>query len=156
MRNHQKGRGPITGTLKSPLQGPEPRNSHRAPLRWPTVTGRGRCRGDYARREKVALFNGRWVRRFEGFAGQAERRLQILESATSLSDLAGVPSNRLEAFLINETRTLTADTALRLARYFGTTPEFWLNLQMAYELRRAQQNVGSHIAREVVPRAATG
>ncbi len=48
-------------------------------------------------RETEALFNGRRVRRFEGFAAQAERRLQILESATSLADLAGLPSNRLEA-----------------------------------------------------------
>lgn len=43
------------------------------------------------------LFNGRRVRRFEGFREQAERRLQILDSATSLSDLANLPSNRLEA-----------------------------------------------------------
>jgi proteic killer suppression protein len=48
-------------------------------------------------RDTEALFYGRRVRRFEGFAAQAERRLQILESATSLADLAGLPSNRLEA-----------------------------------------------------------
>ena len=48
-------------------------------------------------RDTEALFNGHRVRRFEGFAAQAERRLQILDSATSLADLAGLPSNRLEA-----------------------------------------------------------
>jgi len=48
-------------------------------------------------RDTEALFNGGRVRRFEGFAAQAERRLQILDSVTSLADLAGLPSNRLEA-----------------------------------------------------------
>ncbi len=43
------------------------------------------------------MFNGRRVRRFEGFTDQAERRVQILDSATSLADLADLPSNRLEA-----------------------------------------------------------
>ncbi len=76
-------------------------------------------------------------------------------SARQLAKALGVPANRITA-LINETRALTADTALRLARYFGTTPEFWLNLQAAYDLRRAQQQAGARITREVVPRAATG
>jgi toxin HigB-1 len=44
-----------------------------------------------------ALFNGQRVRRFQGVTSQAERRLQILDSVTSLADLAGLPSNRLEA-----------------------------------------------------------
>ncbi len=48
-------------------------------------------------KDTEALYLGRRVRRFEGFAGQAERRLQTLESATCLEDLAGLPSNRLEA-----------------------------------------------------------
>jgi toxin HigB-1 len=48
-------------------------------------------------KETEALFNGQRVRRFEGFAAQAERRLQILDSATNLADLAGLPSNLLEA-----------------------------------------------------------
>ncbi len=76
-------------------------------------------------------------------------------SARQLSKALGVLTNRITA-LINETRALTADTALRLARYFGTTPEFWLNLQTAYKLRRVQQKAGSRIAREVVPRATAG
>jgi len=76
-------------------------------------------------------------------------------SARQLAMALGVTTNRVTA-IVNETRTLTADTALRLARYFGTSPEFWLNLQSAYELRRAQQERGARIAQEVVPRAAMG
>jgi addiction module HigA family antidote len=78
---------------------------------------------------------------------------ELQVSARHLAKALGVPTNRITA-LINETRALTADTALRLARYFETTPEFWLNLHMASALRRAQHKVGSHIAREVAPRAA--
>ncbi len=47
-------------------------------------------------KDTEALYQGRRVRRFDGFSAQAERRLQILESATCLEDLAGLPSNRLE------------------------------------------------------------
>jgi antitoxin HigA-1 len=51
--------------------------------------------------------------------------------------------------IVRERRGITADTALRLARYFGSTPEFWLNLQTAYDLRRAEIAAGRRIAREV-------
>ena len=74
-------------------------------------------------------------------------------SARQLAMALGVPTNRVTS-IVHEARALTADTALRLARYFGTSPEFWLNLQSAYELRRAQQERGARIAQEVVPRAA--
>ncbi len=47
---------------------------------------------------------------------------------------------------------ITADTALRLARYFGTTPQLWLNLQQTWELRRAEIEVGGEIAKQVTPR----
>ena len=72
-------------------------------------------------------------------------------SARQLAMALGVPTNRVTS-IVHEARALTADTALRLARYFGTSPEFWLNLQSAYELRRAQQERGARIAQEVVPR----
>lgn len=49
-------------------------------------------------------------------------------------------------------RRVTADTALRLARYFGTTPRVWLNLQLAYDLRRAEIGAGRRIAERVTPR----
>ena len=74
-------------------------------------------------------------------------------SAGALAKALNVPTNRISEIL-NERRGITADTALRLARYFGGTPEFWLNLQSAYELRRARQATGERIAQEVTPRAA--
>jgi addiction module HigA family antidote len=72
-------------------------------------------------------------------------------SARGLAAALGVPVNRITGIL-NCQRAVTADTALRLARYFGGTPEFWLNLQSAYELRRARLTAGKKIAREVNPR----
>ena len=74
-------------------------------------------------------------------------------SARAFAKALHVPANRITGIL-NEQRAITADTALRLARYFGTTAEFWLNLQSAYELRRARQEVGKKVEREVIPRAA--
>lgn len=58
-------------------------------------------------------------------------------SANRLAQAIGVPANRMTE-IVGERRNLTADTALRLARVFGTTAEFWLNLQQAYELRSAE------------------
>lgn len=72
-------------------------------------------------------------------------------SANALSKALGVPVNRITAIL-NGQRGITADTALRLARYFGTTPQIWLNLQQAYELRRAEIAAGRQIAERVQPR----
>ncbi|MEQ6884589.1 HigA family addiction module antitoxin [Salicola sp. Rm-C-2C1-2] len=74
-------------------------------------------------------------------------------SAAALARELHVPTNRITS-LINGQRSLTADTALRLARYFGTTPEFWMHLQADYELRRARQAVASTIEREISPRVA--
>ena len=72
--------------------------------------------------------------------------LQTLDlSANALSKALDVPVNRITAIL-NGRRGVTADTALRLARYFGTTPQVWLNLQQTYELRRAEIAVGRRIA----------
>ncbi len=51
---------------------------------------------------------------------------------------------------------MTADTALRLARYFGTSPEFWVNLQAMYDLTMARHEHGVTIERDVRPRAAEG
>ena len=74
-------------------------------------------------------------------------------SARRLAQALGVPVNRITGIL-HEERAVTADTALRLARYFNSTAEFWLNLQSAYDLRRARRAVGKQIAQEVTPRAA--
>lgn len=64
-----------------------------------------------------------------------------------------VPRSRLNDIVLGR-RAISADTALRLARYFGTTPEFWVNLQTRYDLRIAKEDVGERIAQEVSPRAA--
>jgi len=73
-------------------------------------------------------------------------------SAAALARALHVPTNRVTAVLQGR-RGITADTALRLARYFGTTPELWMRLQADYDLRRARQTVSDRIAREVSPRA---
>jgi len=65
-------------------------------------------------------------------------------SAAALARNLGVPTNRITQIL-NGQRAITGDTALRLAHFFGTTPEFWLNLQNLYELRLAQQKTGKII-----------
>ena len=72
-------------------------------------------------------------------------------SANALSKALDVPVNRITAIL-NGQRGVTANTALRLARYFGTTPQVWLNLQKTYELRRAEIEAGREIAERVKPR----
>jgi len=65
-------------------------------------------------------------------------------SAAELARNLGVPTNRITQIL-NKRRSITGDTALRLGHFFGTTPEFWLNLQSLYELRIAQQKAGRTI-----------
>ena len=72
-------------------------------------------------------------------------------SANALAKKLDVPVNRITAILRGQ-RGVTANTALRLARYFGTTPQVWLNLQKTYELRRAEIEVSSEIAERVKPR----
>lgn len=67
-------------------------------------------------------------------------------SAAELARQLGVPTNRVTQIL-NGRRAITGDTALRLAHFFGTTAEFWLNLQSLYELRVAQKKAGKSISR---------
>jgi antitoxin HigA-1 len=105
-----------------------------------------------------------------------------LDEAETLQDLAALPGNHLEALkgdrqgqplninvnqlakslavdaarlneIVRGRRGITADTALRLARYLGTTPEFWLKLQVHYELRVARQTELKDIERAVRPRS---
>jgi addiction module HigA family antidote len=66
-------------------------------------------------------------------------------SASALARQLRVPTNRITGIL-NGQRSITADTALRLAHWFGTSAEFWLDLQKLYELRRAEQELGMEIA----------
>ncbi len=81
--------------------------------------------------------------------------LQELEmSASALAKALDVPTNRITAIL-NGQRGITADTALRLSRYFGTTPQLWQNLQSTYELRVAEIEAGERIEERVMPRTVT-
>jgi addiction module HigA family antidote len=65
-------------------------------------------------------------------------------SAAAFSRQIGVPTNRITQ-IINGRRSITGDTALRLAHFFGTSAEFWLNLQGLYEIRIARQKSGKAI-----------
>src|ERR1700743_2676811 len=74
-------------------------------------------------------------------------------SANALAKALKVPAPRVNDVLRGR-RGISADTAVRLARYFDTTPQFWLNLQTAYDLRVAEAAAGRRIAREVARKAA--
>jgi addiction module HigA family antidote len=74
-------------------------------------------------------------------------------TANALSLALRVPENRIQG-IINGKRGITADTALRLGRYFGTTPEFWMNLQSAYELDKAKRERLTQIEFDVQRRPA--
>jgi addiction module HigA family antidote len=65
-------------------------------------------------------------------------------SAAELARQIDVPTNRVTQIL-NGTRSITGDTALRLAHFFGTSAQFWLNLQSLYDLRLAQEKAGKSI-----------
>lgn len=69
-------------------------------------------------------------------------------SAHALAMELKVPAPRIND-IVRERRSITPDTALRLARYFGTTPQFWLNLQTSYDLKIAEREMGSKIEHEV-------
>jgi addiction module HigA family antidote len=74
-------------------------------------------------------------------------------SANALAAALRVPANRIIG-IVNGQRPVTADTALRLARYFGTTAEFWMGLQKDYELERTRRAELAAIEKEVIPRTA--
>ena len=76
--------------------------------------------------------------------------LPLKLSPYALAKALGVPRTRVER-LVREETALTADTALRLSRYFGTTAEFWMNLQAAHELEAAKQSLASKLAK-ITPR----
>ncbi|MGH8522039.1 MAG: HigA family addiction module antitoxin [Gammaproteobacteria bacterium] len=64
-----------------------------------------------------------------------------------------VPVTRISE-IVHGRRSITADTALRLGRYFGTSPQFWMNLQANYDLEVAQDAAGNRIESQVKPRSA--
>jgi addiction module HigA family antidote len=75
----------------------------------------------------------------------AEELKELGMSAAELARQLDVPTNRVTEIL-NGRRAITGDTALRLAHFFGTTAEFWLNLQSLFELRVAQKKAGKSIS----------
>ena len=74
-------------------------------------------------------------------------------SVYALAQAIKVPRSRVNDIVLGR-RGITADTAFRLARYFGTTPGFWINLQARYDLDAADRKLRRRIEREVRPRAA--
>ena len=81
----------------------------------------------------------------------AEELRELGVTAAELSRQIDVPVNRITGILHGQ-RGITADTALRLGHWFGTSAQFWMNLQQLYELRLAENEVGAKIA--MLPRRA--
>jgi len=77
----------------------------------------------------------------EILAGELE---ELGVSPTELSRQIRVPANRISQ-IINGKRSITGDTALRLAHWFGTSPQFWMNLQALYDVRMAEEEAGTEI-----------
>jgi addiction module HigA family antidote len=82
-----------------------------------------------------------------------EYLLPLGMSANALAIALRVPAPRINDIVL-ERRAVTPDTALRLSRYFGGDAEGWMNLQMAYDLKRADLEAGGRIREEIKPRAA--
>src|ERR1019366_10625866 len=74
-------------------------------------------------------------------------------SAHELSMALRVPATRINA-IVNEKRGITAETALRLSRYFGTTSRFWMHMQASWGLEVAEDRLGDAVRRDVLPRTA--
>jgi antitoxin HigA-1 len=74
-------------------------------------------------------------------------------SVNALATALRVPATRIGA-IVNGERSVSADSALRLARFFGTSPELWMNLQAMHDLTKARMENGKTIERDIRPRAA--
>jgi addiction module HigA family antidote len=95
------------------------------------------------------------VRTHPGEVLREEFMIPLNLSANALGRALDVPPNRITSIIATAApRSVAPDTALRLARFFGTTPEFWLNLQMAHDLSVVQAEQGRAIADRVQLRAA--
>ncbi len=80
----------------------------------------------------------------------ADELAELGMSATELARVIHVPANRISQIITGK-RAITADTALRLGRWFGTGPNIWLNLQQAYELDLVRQGIGPELE-NILPR----
>ncbi len=83
----------------------------------------------------------------------AEQLSELGMSAAELGRRLGVPTNRVTSIL-NAQRAITGDTALRLGHFFGTSADFWLNLQKVYELRVAEKKLGATLSK--LPKLSDG
>jgi len=99
-----------------------------------------------ARRHPVAVHPGEIL--------DAEFLAELDMSQYRLAKSIHVPPRRINEIVLGK-RAVSADTALRLARFLGTTPEFWLNLQASYDLRTARARAGERIEHEVLPMGST-
>ena len=91
------------------------------------------------------------IRTHPGEVLQEEFLKPLRMSASALAAALQVPANWISD-IVRGRRDLTADTAMRLARYFGTSAEFWLNLQTGHDLSKVAAERGKEIARTVKPR----
>jgi len=99
-----------------------------------------------ARRAPVAVHPGEIL--------DAEFLAELGMSQYRLAQSIRVPPRRINEIVLGK-RAISADTALRLARFFGTTPEFWMNLQAGFDLRTARAKAGPRIDRDVRPLASS-
>ena len=83
----------------------------------------------------------------------ADELAELNMNATALAHTLNVPANRIYQIIAGK-RALTADTALRLSQWLGTSAQFWMNLQTLYELQQAEQHAGAEIRRTVASRIA--
>jgi antitoxin HigA-1 len=96
--------------------------------------------------------NATGVRCHPGEVLREEFMVPLSLSANKLALALRVPAGRISD-IINEKRAISPDTAIRLSRYFGTSPSLWLNLQTDYDLRLTLANRGHEIERDVTPMA---
>jgi len=88
--------------------------------------------------------------RLEALSGDRKGQFRIRINDHGLAQAIRVPANRI-SLIVNEKRGITADTAARLARYFGNSPQYWLNIQNRFDLDSIDQDA---IERDVIPRQA--
>jgi antitoxin HigA-1 len=96
-----------------------------------------------------------WVRPHPGEILFEEYMQPMALSANALALALRVPANRI-LDIAKQKRGVTADTAMRLARYFNTSAQFWLNMQQSHDLSKARLEVGAKIERDVNPRELAG
>jgi antitoxin HigA-1 len=109
---------------------------------WTAIPVRQRWKSLITIKERIKAMARPAIHPGEVLAGELE---EIGVSPTGLARQIDVPPNRISQ-IINGKRAITGDTALRLGHWFGTSPTFWLNLQVSYDLRLAEQAAGNKIS----------